>query len=88
MSRTVASIIAKQLRAKPPSVLGLATGSTPLGTYKELVRMHKEEGLDFSQVRTFNLDEYFRLDLPCDRGGRNRGNPRCCGLGDQAPRSA
>ena len=62
MSRTAALIIAKQVRSKPASVLGLATGSTPLGTYKELVRMHKKEGLDFSKVRTFNLDEYFRLN--------------------------
>ena len=62
MSRTAALIIAKQVRSKPSTVLGLATGSTPLGTYKELVRMHKKERLDFSNVRTFNLDEYFRLD--------------------------
>ena len=62
MSNTAALIIAKQVRSKPSSVLGLATGSTPLGTYRELVRMHRKEGLDFSKVRTFNLDEYFRLD--------------------------
>jgi len=61
ISRTAASIIAKEIRAKPRAVLGLATGSTPLGTYKELIRMHKEESLDFSGVRTFNLDEYFGL---------------------------
>ncbi|MDD5603342.1 MAG: glucosamine-6-phosphate deaminase, partial [Eubacteriales bacterium] len=42
-------------------VLGLATGSTPIGTYRELVRMHREEGLDFSGVKTFNLDEYLGL---------------------------
>jgi glucosamine-6-phosphate deaminase len=42
-------------------VLGLATGSTPLATYRELVRMHREEGLDFSGVTTFNLDEYVAL---------------------------
>jgi glucosamine-6-phosphate deaminase len=62
MSKTAALIIAKQLRSKPSSVLGFATGSTPLGTYKELIRMHRKEGLDFSLVKTFNLDEYFRLD--------------------------
>jgi len=62
MSRTAALLIAKQLRSKPSSVLGFATGSTPLGTYKELIRMHRREGLDFSHARTFNLDEYFRLD--------------------------
>lgn len=58
MSRLAAELIARVVRSKPNAVLGLATGSTPVGTYKELIRMHKEEGLDFSQVTTFNLDEY------------------------------
>ncbi|MBO3753877.1 MAG: glucosamine-6-phosphate deaminase [Candidatus Brockarchaeota archaeon] len=61
MSRRAAKIIAERIRRKPNSVLGLATGSTPLGTYKELIRMHREEGLDFSKVVTFNLDEYYGL---------------------------
>jgi glucosamine-6-phosphate deaminase len=61
MSRTAAFFLAKEIRGNPRSVIGLATGSTPLGTYRELIRLHKEEGLDFSEVRTFNLDEYFRL---------------------------
>lgn len=61
MSKRAAEIIAEQIREKPNCVLGLATGSTPLGTYKELIRMHKEEGLDFSQVITFNLDEYYPI---------------------------
>ena len=61
MSRSAARVVARTLNAKPNAVLGLATGSTPLGLYKELVRMHKEEGLDFSQVTTFNLDEYVGL---------------------------
>jgi len=61
MSKLAAGIIRQQLLIKPNSVLGLATGSTPIGTYKELVRLHKEEGLDFSQVVTFNLDEYLGL---------------------------
>lgn len=60
MSKDAADIIAKQVRAKPNSVLGLATGGTPIGTYKELIRMHKE-GLDFSNVVTYNLDEYVGL---------------------------
>jgi glucosamine-6-phosphate deaminase len=42
-------------------VIGLATGSTPLRVYKELIRMHKEEGLSFKKVVTFNLDEYFPI---------------------------
>jgi glucosamine-6-phosphate deaminase len=61
MSKRAAGIIASEIKEKPDLVLGLATGSTPVGTYKELVRMHKEEGLDFSKVTTFNLDEYFGL---------------------------
>ncbi len=62
MSRIAADMIERQLLRKPSSVLGLATGSTPVGLYRELVRRHQEEGLDFSKVVTFNLDEY--LDLP------------------------
>ncbi len=61
LSRAAAQTVAKTLNSKPNAVLGLATGSTPLGLYRELVRMHKEEGLNFSQVTTFNLDEYVGL---------------------------
>ena len=61
MSKAAARVVAKTLNAKPNAVLGLATGSTPLGLYEELVRMHRDEGLDFSQVTTFNLDEYVGL---------------------------
>jgi glucosamine-6-phosphate deaminase len=53
--------LARLIRAKPDAVLGLATGSTPLGLYGELIRMHREEGLDLSLVTTFNLDEYVGL---------------------------
>ena len=56
-----AQIIAQLVRQKPNCVLGLATGSTPIGVYNELVRLHREEGLDFSRVTTFNLDEYFPI---------------------------
>jgi len=56
-----ANLIATQMLRKPGLVLGLATGSTPLETYAELIRKHKEGGLDFSKVRTFNLDEYLGL---------------------------
>ena len=62
ISRLGAQMIADVVRSKPRCVLGLATGSTPLGTYKELIRLHKKEKLDFSQVVTFNLDEYVGLD--------------------------
>lgn len=61
VSREGARIIAALIRKKPNCVLGFATGSTPLGMYEELIRMHTEEGLDFSKVVTFNLDEYVGL---------------------------
>ena len=61
MSIKAAAIIAEQIKKNPDTVLGLATGSTPIGTYKELIRLHKENGLDFSKVTTFNLDEYLGL---------------------------
>lgn len=62
-ARIGARIVARQIRSKPDSVIGLATGSTPLGLYRELIRMHREEGLDFRRVRTFNLDEYIGLSF-------------------------
>ena len=61
MSKKAAQIIANQIQKKPDTVLGLATGSTPLGTYQELIRLNREEGLNFSKVTTFNLDEYLGL---------------------------
>lgn len=61
MSRKAAQIIAAQVKAKPDSVLGLATGSTPVGTYQELIRYHEEDGLSFNKVTTVNLDEYYGL---------------------------
>ena len=61
MSKLAAKIVAKQIKNKPNIVLGLATGSTPEGMYRELVKMHKEGELDLSQVITFNLDEYLGL---------------------------
>jgi glucosamine-6-phosphate deaminase len=60
-SLLAAKFVAREIRSNPETVLGLATGSTPLGLYRELVRMHREEGLDFSRVRSFNLDEYVGL---------------------------
>ncbi len=61
LSKVTADIIAAQIRLKEDSVIGLATGSTPVGAYKELVRQCAEENLDFSKVKTFNLDEYVGL---------------------------
>ncbi len=66
IARTVAGRIAEIVRTKTAEgerpVLGLATGSTPLGVYRELIRLHREEGLDLSSVVTFNLDEYYPMD--------------------------
>lgn len=58
LSRKAAMFIASQVLIKPDCVLGLATGSSPLGTYKQLIEWHRRGDLDFSQVRTANLDEY------------------------------
>ncbi|HEX8391327.1 MAG TPA: glucosamine-6-phosphate deaminase [Longimicrobium sp.] len=65
IASTLAARIAEVVRTANsqgrPAVLGLATGSTPIGIYRELIRMHREEGLDFSNVVTFNLDEYYPM---------------------------
>lgn len=61
MSARAAMIVAGQVCLKPSSVLGLATGSTPLLMYEKLVALHRQSGLDFSEVTTFNLDEYLGL---------------------------
>jgi glucosamine-6-phosphate deaminase len=65
LARHVAAMIAAVIRDRNSlgqnAVLGLPTGSTPVGVYRELVRLHREEGLDFSRVITFNLDEYYGL---------------------------
>jgi glucosamine-6-phosphate deaminase len=62
----VAERIAELIRSREaegkPTVLGLATGSTPIGVYRELIRMHQQEGLSFARVITFNLDEYYPMD--------------------------
>lgn len=61
VSREAGRIVASAIRSKPDIVLGLATGSTPLGLYKELVALHQAGSLDFSRVTSFNLDEYLGL---------------------------
>ncbi len=61
MSKRGAAIITEIIKKQPETVLGLATGSTPMGLYKELVKTYKEDGLSFSEVVTFNLDEYLGL---------------------------
>ncbi|HMP00947.1 MAG TPA: glucosamine-6-phosphate deaminase [Gemmatales bacterium] len=57
----IESLIRQNNSAGRPTVLGLATGSTPIGLYRELIRLHRDEGLDFSRVITFNLDEYYPM---------------------------
>ena len=64
VARAAAALFTAQILKKPDSVLGLATGSTPIDTYQELIRLHKDGILDFSRVTTFNLDEY--VGLPAD----------------------
>ncbi|NQU77682.1 glucosamine-6-phosphate deaminase [Candidatus Falkowbacteria bacterium] len=63
MSKKGAEIFIEQLKNKPDSVLGLATGSTPVGMYKELIKANKEGEIDFSKVITFNLDEYYKIPM-------------------------
>lgn len=60
LSISAANIIKGQIEEKRDSVIGFATGSTPLGTYENLIKMHKD-GLDFSDITTFNLDEYYGI---------------------------
>lgn len=67
MSRKAASIIAGQVSVKPDCVLGLATGSTPIGTYKNLIEWCREGNVDFSEVSSVNLDEYRGLTREHDQ---------------------
>src|SRR4051812_2244762 len=61
-AREIAGLIREKQQQNQSCVLGLATGSTPKTLYAELVRMHREEGLSFQNVITFNLDEYYPID--------------------------
>ena len=61
LSRKAANLISAQVILKPECVLGLATGSTPIGTYRQLVEWYQKDDVDFSRVTTFNLDEYVGL---------------------------
>ena len=70
MSRKAGNIIAAQVVAKPDCVLGLATGSTPIGAYKRLIEGYEAGDLDFSQVKTYNLDEYRGLPGTHDQSYR------------------
>ena len=67
MSEMAADVIGAQVLLKPDAVLGLATGSTPIGTYEELVRRYEAGRLDFSKIKTVNLDEYRGLTRDNDQ---------------------
>ena len=67
MSRKAANILSAQVILKPDCVLGLATGSTPIGTYDKLVEWYEKGDLDFSEVKTVNLDEYRGLTRDNDQ---------------------
>ena len=70
LSRQAANIISAQVILKPDSVLGLATGSSPLGTYKQLIEWYEKGDIDFSKVTSVNLDEYVGLDGSNDQSYR------------------
>jgi glucosamine-6-phosphate deaminase len=70
MSRQAANILSAQVILKPDSVLGLATGSTPVGMYRQLIKWYEKGDIDFSQVRTVNLDEYVGLAPTHDQSYR------------------
>ena len=70
LSRQAANIISAQVILKPDSVLGLATGSSPLGTYKQLIEWYEKGDIDFSKVTSVNLDEYVGLDCTNDQSYR------------------
>ncbi len=67
VSQAAASILAEKIRSNPSCMLGLATGSTPVGMYKKLVEMHQAGQLDFGKIKTFNLDEYYPLRKDSDQ---------------------
>lgn len=67
LSNQAAKIVSSQLIVKPNSILGLATGSTPIGLYQNLIDMNKKGEIDFSEVKTYNLDEYYPIKKSNDQ---------------------
>ena len=61
VARRIADLIIRKQQSNEKAVLGLATGATPIAVYEELIRLHREEGLSFKNVITFNLDEYYPM---------------------------
>ena len=71
MSRKAANIISAQVIMKPDCVLGLATGSSPIGTYRQLIDWYNKGDVDFSECYSVNLDEYVGLDITSDQSYRS-----------------
>lgn len=67
LSEKAAELIAEQINKKPESVVGFATGSTPVGTYRALIKMYENGSVDFSKITAFNLDEYFPIKKENDQ---------------------
>ena len=67
MSRKAFEVMAETVKGNPRAVLGLATGSTPIGLYKNMIKDHEENGTSYKQIRTVNLDEYAGLDYSSDQ---------------------
>ena len=67
MSQKAFEIVGGVVKAKPDAILGLATGSTPIGLYKNMIADHKENGTSYKSIRTVNLDEYEGLDYSSDQ---------------------
>ena len=67
LSKKAAQIVGSQMILNPKSILGLATGSTPIGMYNNLIKMYEEGLIDFSKTTTFNLDEYYQLPINNDQ---------------------
>ncbi len=102
VAKAAASVIAAQILEKPDTILGLATGSTPVGTYKQLIKLNEEGLLDFTDVATYNLDEYIGLDGSHDQSYRYFMNTNLfnhinikpdnthvpCGIGDDPEKNA
>jgi glucosamine-6-phosphate deaminase len=87
-ARALAREIAALLRERPDAVLGLPTGATPVELYRELVRLHREEGLSFARARTFNLDEYLGLSEGDPRSFRAWMQAQLFGRVDLRPENA
>lgn len=70
MSEKAAELVAAQMTLKPNSILGLATGTTPIGMYQRLIEMNKAGKIDFSKIKSFNLDEYYPIQPDNDQSYR------------------